>query len=355
MITVLHILSTLELGGAERFTVGLAKIQREEGLDAQIFNLGTQQDFLVEEVQAQQIPLINRKNGDTRLQHYQHLKRIMKLFDIIHIHSPRTLQHLAFVIPFCSKQRFIYTRHGISPLGSFSWKFLHKFIYRFIDQATFVTQSGRDIFVRYHKWPLEKLQVIENGAYIPESFSISRELPIRFGSVGRMVGLKGQKIVLEAIKNLVTGEKGLGKESIALNFFGSGPLEVELKSSSNDLPENLVKFWGEEQDIDKIYENIDVLIVASRSEGLSMVIIEAMARGIPVIATDVGGNPTLVKDEETGLLITYGNPELLAEAMSTLISETHLIETYGESARELIKLNFSLFNTHLAYLSCYNK
>lgn len=355
MLSVLHILSTLRLGGAERFTVALANTQCQDGLDAQIFNLGSEDDFLVEEVKSQKIPLISREFEVTRIKHYLRLRKIMQKFDVIHIHSPRTLHHLASVIPFCSKKRFIYTRHGLYPLDSLSWKILHKLMNRYIDQATFVTQAGCEVFTKTHKWPKNKLTVIENGAFVPETYTVSQKSPIRFGSVGRMVELKGQSILLEAISTLVTGDNGLQEDSFALNFYGSGPLEAELQVLSKAFPEGLVTFCGQEKDIDKIYENIDVLVVASQSEGLSMVIIEAMARGIPVIATDVGGNPTLVKNNETGLLVPYGSSEALVSAMITMLTDVNSKEAFGKSARELIKEKFSLFNTHLSYLACYKR
>lgn len=355
MLSVLHILSTLKLGGAEKFTVGLAKLQRQEGLDAQILNLGSEEDFLVQEVKSQKIPLIKRDLGMGRLKHYLRLRKIMSQFDVVHIHSPRTLHHLSFIIPFCSNKRFVYTRHGLFPLDSFYWKFLHRVINRYIDQVTFVTEAGCEVFLRNHKWPKEKLNIIENGTYLPESFKISTQLPIRFGSVGRMVKLKGQSILMDAIKALITGDHKLESEQFVLDFYGSGPVEDDLKELSNELPSGLVTFHGEVKDIEKIYENIDVLIVASQSEGLSMVIIEAMARGIPVIATDVGGNPTLVKNNKTGLLIPYGDPIVLAEAISTVLKKVDLVESFGRAARELIEVEFSLHDTHYAYLTCYKE
>ena len=353
MTSVLHVMSTLSLGGAERFAVGLAQIQRQEGVNAQVFNLGSDRDFLVQEIESQKIPLLNINSADARIKHYRRLCKIIGQFDVVHIHSPHTLRHLALVIPFFSHTRFIYTRHGLYPLKSIYWKMLHKFIRRFIHKATFVTQSGCDVFVKYHNWPKSKLQIIENGAFVPESYTISTEKPVRFGSVGRMIELKGQLILMEALKILASKSSVENDKVFALNFFGSGPLESRLSDIAKELPDNLVTFHGQEKNIDKIYENIDVLVVASESEGLSMVIIEAMARGIPVIATDVGGNPTLVKNAETGLLIPYGSATALAQAMQVVLGKPDLIKTYGVAARQLVVEKFSLLNTQRAYQVCY--
>ena len=115
----------------------------------------------------------------------------------------------------------------------------------------------------------------------------------------------------------------------------------------------LIEFFGESTDVEKIYNGIDVIVVASQSEGLSMVIMEAMARAKPAIATDIGGNSNLVHDGKTGILVPYGSAEALAAAMREILADLDLVEKYGMEARELIKKNFSLMNTHRAYLNCY--
>lgn len=354
-ISVLHILPSLKLGGAERVTIELAHIQRQEGLDAQILSLGSMQDFLAAVVKARDIPLQICAAGPMRIQRYMRIARCFKRFDVLHIHSPRGLRFIAPIIPFFSSKIIIYTRHGLDPLNSFSWRLIHKLMKPFIDHVTFVTQSGCDVFRQNHHWDEAKMRVVTNGVYVPDSGATQLGKPLRFGSVGRMVRLKGQPILLAAISQLEDHYGGESAQEFVLKFFGTGPMETELRQQAEAIGKGLVEFCGEVQDLESIYSDIDVVVVASESEGLSMVIIEAMARRIPAIGTNVGGNPTLILNGKTGLLVPYGSVDELAQAMMKLLENSQLIKDYGVAAKSLISEQFSLLDTHIAYMQSYQE
>jgi glycosyltransferase involved in cell wall biosynthesis len=168
-----------------------------------------------------------------------------------------------------------------------------------------------------------------------------------------MVELKGQRYLIEAVPIL---KKILGDESdeeFELHFFGSGPSEGQLVDQARGLPKNCATFHGQQSDLERVYGSIDVLVVTSESEGLSMVIIEAMARGIPTIATQVGGNPSLVLPDRTGILVPYADPQALAEAMHRFLQERHLLASFGEAARQLVSESFSIEKTYQSYFELY--
>ena len=352
MLSVLHVLTSLNLGGAEKFTLELAKYQREHDLDAQVLNLGHATDFLTTIAQDTGIPVTTVESTRGRLSRLSQIKHQIASFDVIHIHSPRALRFIAPVLLILSSAKIVYTRHGLDPLDSFTWRTLHKLINSRIDYITFVTQAGYDVFYQNHNWDRGKMCVIENGVSIPQERICNMEPPIRFGSVGRMIGLKGQVYLLNAIGHLLDTDAAFG-DCLQLHFFGSGPLETLLKQQAMKLTGTEIQFHGEEHDTEKIYSTFDVLVVASESEGLSMVIIEAMARGIPVIATAVGGNTTLVKDKTNGIIIPYGDSPALAEAMKEVLVNPELIAIYGKESRDFVAEDFSIGKTFSNYLSCY--
>jgi glycosyltransferase involved in cell wall biosynthesis len=170
-----------------------------------------------------------------------------------------------------------------------------------------------------------------------------------------MIGLKGQRHVLQAVAGLHGKDGDSTKDRFELHFYGAGPLQDELKMRAAELPGTAIVFHGEVSDVSSIYNNLDVLIVASETEGLSMVIIEAMAHGIPVIATSVGGNPTLVIQNKSGILVEYGDIEDMQNAINTFLQNPDLIHKYGNAAREYITSMFSLEKTHQAYLLQYQE
>ena len=353
MLSVIHILSSLNVGGAERVTMELVQVQRAQGLDAQILSLGSGQDFLIETAQAEGIPVTVSATENSRWSRYREILAHVKKFDVVHVHSPRALIFIAPLVPLFTNTRVIYTRHGLEALASLKWKLLHIAMRPFIDYITFVAHSGRDAFMANHRWNKDKTRVVSNGVYVSNKPAPAVSRPVRFGSVGRMVELKGQPILLDAVAALAEKFGEASPEMFRLLFFGAGPMEPTLREQASKLPPGIVEFCGEVPDVDAIYEQIDVLVVASRSEGLSMVIMEAMARAKPAVATDVGGSSTLVKTDQTGTLVPYGDSNILCEAMEQLVNNTELVERYGQAAIELIRAEFSLENAHHCYLECY--
>ena len=99
---------------------------------------------------------------------------------------------------------------------------------------------------------------------------------------------------------------------------------------------------GERKDIAEIMRTLDIFVLPSQAEGISNTILEAMATGLPVIATNVGGNPELVKDGETGLLVPPSNPEKMATALYGLISDPEKRQQQGEKAYQSVLENFSI-------------
>jgi len=355
MLSVLHVLSSLNLGGAERITVELAEVQRKHDLDAQILSLGGPDEFLVEEVRERGIPLQVNNTRQRRLRRYMHLYKVFRGFDVIHLHSRGAFKFVAPILPFLRQTRVVYTRHGLFPDDTPGLKFLYLLLRRFIHCIAFVTESGREVFTANHNWNPKKLVVVQNGVFVPKELPKASEGILRFGSIGRMVPVKGQFMLLDATEKLATAceEDRQGNQSFQLVFYGDGPLEAALKERAGRIGKDLVVFKGREPDIEKIYGDLDVLVVASESEGLSMVIMEAMARGIPTIATDVGGNGTLVLDGQTGILLAEQSSQALCEAMLTMLRDRAVVKTLGARARTLVESRFSLLNTHQSYLQCY--
>lgn len=123
---------------------------------------------------------------------------------------------------------------------------------------------------------------------------------------------------------------------------GDGPLrgEVEQQAAALGLGERAI-FLGDRRDIPAVLASADVAVLTSDSEGLSNVILEAMAAGLPVVAYDVGGNGELV-NEERGALIAAGNEGEFASAVGRLLSDESLRAQLGKDARRFVEKNFRL-------------
>tara|TARA_R110000822_G_scaffold11702_1_gene42531 strand:+ start:24377 stop:25474 length:1098 start_codon:yes stop_codon:yes gene_type:complete len=351
VVKVAHIVGSLNIGGAERFVIDLCSVQQEiSGVKPVIISLGEPPEAL--NIEAENIGIKVYSYANHRVVKLLKVFFLLREFDIIHIHSPFVLKFLSYILPFLNL-KVVYTRHGAGPLSTKFWPKLHQRVERYIDAITFVSQEGSDIFHQHHGWASVPSFVIDNGVLIKpiEKAKIQHE-KLRIGSVGRMVSLKNQLGLLKAIELLNTDMQS----KVALHFFGDGEcLESLMDFKEQAMPSLSVEFHGMVNDREEIYSTIDVLVVCSETEGLSMVIIEAMANQIPVIATNVGGNPKLVLDNQTGWLFDYDDNDKLAKVIHHIINNRALIDEFGGQAFSYISDNFSIQASANKYAEIYQQ
>jgi len=196
----------------------------------------------------------------------------------------------------------------------------------------------------------EIIVTIPNGIDI-NSFSLEVDRNKKYkelglGSCSKVVGAvsrlyeptKGIKILLEASKIVQS------KMDSELLIVGSGKDEERLKKMAEDSGIKAL-FLGERDDVAEILQVMDVFVLPSLSEGFPVVILEAMAAGISVVATDVGGNREVVLDGETGFIVEPGNPDKLAEKIKELLENDEMRNKFGEAGFKRVKENFSIDET----------
>jgi glycosyltransferase involved in cell wall biosynthesis len=159
--------------------------------------------------------------------------------------------------------------------------------------------------------------------------------------VGRMAPEKGQAFLLEALA-LLDGQL----PDLQTVLFGDGPLKEELEERCARLGlTGRVRFAGQRQDIRRWLPFFDLFVLPSAWEGLSQALLEAMAAGLPVAATAVGGNPEAVLEGETGLLIPPGDPTALASAIARLAQDPALRQRMGVAGRRRVEAHFDQAKT----------
>src|SRR5262249_58009302 len=122
-------------------------------------------------------------------------------------------------------------------------------------------------------------------------------------------------------------------------MIGAGSSETNYRSEVETLARQLrldhrVIFTGQRQDVPEILRDVDIVVHPSLTEGLSNVILEAMAAGVPVVATRVGGNPELVEDGQTGFLVPVHDVKAIANGICRLLDEPSMARAFGERARQ---------------------
>lgn len=174
------------------------------------------------------------------------------------------------------------------------------------------------------------------------------------GTVGRMQTVKDQITLARAFVRLLTQRPEL-RNHVRLVMIGDGPLRVECQRilKEGNVAE-LAWLPGERDDIPTIIRAFDLFILPSLAEGISNTILEAMASGVPVLATRVGGSPELVSDGKTGTLVPPGDTEAMANAMCFYVTNPSVAGQYGQAGRACVEERFSMDAMIRQYLAVYD-
>lgn len=197
--------------------------------------------------------------------------------------------------------------------------------------------------------PARLIRVIYNGIDSFPDVEPAKQLRLRsdiglngqdriIGAVGSLYPVKGHRFLIEAMPAIIRD-----CPNARLLLVGRGDQEVHLKEQVKKLGiERSVYFLGLRQDISTLLSIMEVFVLPSLSEGLSVATLEAMASARPVVATRVGGNPELVVDGETGILVPSEDSQALATGIADLLLDRPRARTLGEKGRERVEQRFQM-------------
>ena len=241
--------------------------------------------------------------------------------DLIHCHYLRE-NYIAMLAKSHNKKiKVVYTNHFVIP-NDMVTRLSNRLLDKRQDQMIAVCNKGKEQLIA-NGWTGEHIQVVFN-AVDPEVWAGDRSESTMRTELGipedrfvmfcgsRFAEDKGHKYLLDSIKRLTE----LSAVPFTLVLGGDGPLLEPAKEHAKELglTEEQVKFMGFRKDIKNLYKGADIYINSSQHEALSYAIIEAMAAGLPVIATDMGGNSDIVNPEAgCGLLVEYDNPDSMPQ------------------------------------------
>lgn len=173
---------------------------------------------------------------------------------------------------------------------------------------------------------------------LPEGFAPPGTLVI--GTVMRMQPVKAPLDLVQAFMAL---RQHAQFPQLRLVIIGDGPLRATVQQALNQAGV-ADQAWlpGARDDIPECLRGFDLFVLPSLAEGICNTLLEAMATGLPVIATEVGGNPDLIVDGETGTLVPPGQPPRLAQAMAAAIDDPQRRHAYGQAARQRAETEFSI-------------
>jgi len=252
---------------------------------------------------------------------------------------------------------------GKHKLYTFLRRFYRLFVHRYIPMS----QDLQNWLVNHIHVSEHKVSQIYNGVDVekfhPAEIKPLALLPERFrandliliGTVGRQEPVKDPITLLLAFIQLVTENPSL-RQKVRLVLVGQGSLHTELQSIASEYEvEDLLWLTGDRKDVGVLIQALDIFVLPSVNEGISNTILEAMATGLPVIATNVGGNPELVQDQQTGALVASHSVEDMAAALHLYLNSPELIKKHGLAGRKKAVEKFSLQRMVKDYLNVYDQ
>ncbi|ATE60938.1 TIGR03088 family PEP-CTERM/XrtA system glycosyltransferase [Thauera sinica] len=176
---------------------------------------------------------------------------------------------------------------------------------------------------------------------------------VLIGTVGRLQAVKDQVTLVRAFAQAVA-QHAPGSERACLVIAGDGPLRAQVEAEVRAAGLG-GRIWlaGERKDVPELMRGLDIFVLPSISEGISNTILEAMASGLPVVATDVGGNGELVAAGETGALVPASDPAAMARALSDYAADAALRQSHGAAGRRRVEQGFSLDGMVARYMDLY--
>jgi sugar transferase (PEP-CTERM/EpsH1 system associated) len=177
---------------------------------------------------------------------------------------------------------------------------------------------------------------------------------VLIGTVGRMHGVKDQLTLTRAFLQLV-GTDPAAAARARLVMVGDGPLRAEaLALLESQGAGDLAWLPGERGDVPDVLRGLDLFVLPSQAEGISNTILEAMASGLAVVATAVGGNPELVIDGECGRLVPPSDPAAMARALAAYVHDRAMLRAHGAAARRRAQAQFGIDTMVRRYQDLYD-
>lgn len=269
-------------------------------------------------------------------------------FDLIHSHGYRADAFVLVVAKYLGLP-FVSTVHGFTPTDPRLrlWCELDARLLRFFPRVMAVSAPMKDQLVAYGLDAARVDVVINAVEEAAQSGSSRKEMRLRlgisesefvFGFVGRLSDEKGVDHLLQAAESLVAQER-----SARFVIVGDGPRKDDLLEATRSRGlEGKVDFVGFQSNTAPWYETFDAFVLPSLSEGTPMALLEAMAHGLPSVATAVGGVPQVVSDGENGLLVPSADRTKLCDAMRSLMTNAQLRAKLSEGAVELVRGSYGV-------------
>ena len=362
---ILHIISSSGMYGAEAVILNLSRILKERGHENLLAafsnssnpNLELHERAQAEGIESHVIPCAGQVDRTAVTAIRDIASRIGA--DVVHSHS---FKSDVYVYPALRRTKIpivatCHTWYDTDPMVTLYGK-IDRLVLRGFVRVVAVSEEVKHRLLKAGV-AAEKVSIVRNGIDL-RPFENAKpslgdrgpadEMPM-VGLIGRLSWEKGVEIYLLAAARVVAKFP-----YVRFVVVGEGPDRDKLEQSIDQL--NLrshVTMLGRRDDMPSVYASLDIMVSASRQEGLPMAILEGMASGLPLVATTVGEVPTVVQDGRTGILVPPEDPARLADAIEQLLRDSARRIAMGAAGRQLIREEYSANRMADDYLKVYQE
>lgn len=340
-IRVCHISMCLQTGGLERLLVDFARFHDWKRFELQFLALTGDgqpaQDIRAEGCSARVLnACVKIRKLRSLAQLIQHLKTQRP--QIVHTHNTYAQFYGALAAKWAGTPVVINTQHGRGCGNGWKARWQFQLANRWTQRVVGVSQDAARLCQQQDRASHDKITTIWNGINLDRfAYCGPRQTPTAI-SVARLSAVKDFPTLLRAIPLVLSQVP-----DFRLKIVGDGPERGKLDTLIRELRiGSQVELLGERHDVPKLLAESGFFVSSSLSEGISLTLLEAMAVGLPVVTTAVGGNPEIVLDGQTGRLAPVGDPVALARAIVELCAERDLWPAMGTLGRQRVEQHFEI-------------
>jgi len=350
-VRVMQITHDLAIGGLQQVVVSICR-----NIDRDRFSISVlclrEKGELAPELEEMGIPvfLLPRKRYGTDYFSFLKVASLLRRerTEVIHTHNKQPFIDGTLGGMMARSRTIVHTDHGRTFPDKRRYLFAEWVMSHFVYKIAAVSDKTGEDLVRYEKIGRKKIVTVPNGVdqrlfEVPidpetkkEEIGIRERYPI-LGIGARLVEVKGIEYLLGAVSELRRRYP-----RALLVIAGTGPWEKRLKDVARELGiEDHVAFLGARRDMHELLRVFDLYVLPSLSEGMPLALLEAMAAGCPVVATNVGGVPDIIIDGYNGMLVEPRNKDALAKAIRDMMDDDEKRNRFRERGRLLYERNYS--------------
>ncbi len=365
-ISVLHLITELNMGGAQQALFRLLAGMDRQQYQPIVVCLYNGRGEVAQQIRQLDIPVI-----DLEMQPKWRLDAVWRLYRLIQEEKPVILHVWMFhanilgrIVGRLNRVPIVIISRRTQNLDGVGREWMNRKLSGWSDATITVSECVRQVEIAQARTDPAKVITVHNGIEVDRYRQIDasvrdrirRELKtpneaLVIASVGRLHPVKGFANLLTAVQSVRARFP-----DVFLWLVGDGELRIRLEAQARQLGlDDVVVFTGTRLDVPEILTAVDIFTLASHVEGMPNAILEAMAAGLPVVATQVGGVPEIVVDGQTGLLVPPADNTALAQALLKLLEDVSLRQRFGLTGRQRVREQFDITVTRQKTVDLYGR